>query len=163
MKILTMAAAISLAISTHSHADTAVSVIFDAKSQHYIKDEDNSLYNGDHHMKGIVIDNKYVFATLENSFYNRSYMVGYNWEFANWDINHRLNVSANAMLGLVTGYNKEEAGATYINKHVSLYALPSIETSYRVTKDISLSVNFGMLPAVNGVVMVQSFKVNFTF
>jgi len=139
-----------------------ISPIISAHSQHYIKNTDNSLFNADHKMKGLVIDNKVVVATFENSYYNRSNLIGYNWELTRHNFK-QVSFTSNLMLGAVTGYTEEQAGAAYLNKHLSLYILPSIAIKYPLSKQFSFTFDFGVLPANNGAVLVQSFRINYRY
>lgn len=143
------------------HTET-ISAITGAKSQHYIKGQDNSLFNADHHMKGLIFNNKIVVATFENSYYNRSHLIGYNWKLTKYQLN-TVQVSTNLMLGAVTGYTKDQAGAAYLNKHLSLYILPSIAVKYPLTEKVSFTVDLGVLPSDNGAVMVQNIRFNYRY
>lgn len=148
--------------ATMAHADN-VSLIADAYSQHHINGEDNSLFNSRHNMKGVIINDKYVLATFENSYYNRSNLIAYNWQVAEYQVTEKISFKGSAVVGLVTGYSKDQVGAAYLGNDLSVYFVPTVTTEYKLSEDLSLALDFGVIPADNGAVTTQTLRLKFSF
>lgn len=141
----------------------SVSLIADAYSQHHISGEDNSLFNSRHDMKGLIINDKYVMATFENSYYNRSNLVAYNWKFAEYQATDKITINGSALVGLVTGYSKDQVGAAYLGNDLSVYFVPTVSTEYSFSENTSIVFDFGIIPADNGAVTTQTLRFKFSF
>ena len=140
-----------------------VSVLFGGYSKHFTGDADWYEYNQSHHIKGIVINNKYILATFENSYYNRSTLVAYNWQL--WDAEwNDFTFGASVSTGLVTGYNSyNEMGIAYLGGGLSIHILPTFSVGYNITNNLTFSLDSGILPANEGVVFTNNFRLTYKF
>lgn len=154
--------------STTAHSESLngideVSVLFGGYSKHFTQDADWYEYNQSHHIKGIMINNKYTLATFENSYYNQSVLVAYNWHL--WDAEwNDITFGASVSIGLVTGYKSySEMGIAYLGGGLSVNILPTFSIGYNITNNLTFSFDSGILPASEGVVFTNNFRLTYKF
>lgn len=169
MKCKTLALTLLIALSsTTAHSESLngideVSVLFGGYSKHYTEDSDWYKYNQSHHIKGVTINNKYTIATFENSYYNQSVLVSYNWHLwnAEWD---DVTFAASVSTGLVTGYKSySEMGIAYLGGGLSVHILPAFSIGYNITDNLTFTLDNGLLPASEGVVFTNNFRLTYKF
>ncbi len=118
-------------------------------------------YNESHKMIGFKYNN-IIASTFKNSYDNRSYLLGYNYNALEFNI-IGLKQKANIMIGLVHGYKESEAGEAYIKNGFSLYVLPSLNTEFYSNDRFSFSVDTGILFASGQLVLTNSINIKIKF
>lgn len=149
-------------LSTPTYADElSVGVLFGGHSSHMTSDADWYKFNESHNMFGVILDDKFILATLENSYYRRSNLVAYNHTFWNESV-LGVDLSTSVSVGLITGYHdRNEMGAMYLGNHVSAHIMPTLKVSYKVSDNLKIGFNQSLLPADHGVIYFNNFVVEF--
>ena len=118
-------------------------------------------YNESHKMIGFKYNN-IIASTFKNSYDNRSYLLGYNYNALEFDI-IGLKQKANIMIGLVHGYKESEASAAYIKNGFSVYFLPSLNTEFYNNDRFSFAIDTGILFASGQLVLTNSINIKIKF
>jgi len=128
-------------------------------SYHKVSEDALHKFNSSHNMVGFEYKN-IVLSTFKNSYYNTSVLLGYNYSVVNFKTitNHKLNL----VMGVVSGYNEYQAQEAYIGKGLSLYLLPTINTEIAKYKDVTLSLDTGIILGGNPV-LVNSINIKIDF
>lgn len=144
---------------THS-----IGLLFGGFSSHMTSDADyHYKFNESHNMVGVVLDDKYILATLENSYYRRSTLVAYNHTFWNENL-LGVDLSGSVSVGLITEYNdRNEMGDMYFGEGVSGHAMPTLRMEYKLNNTWTGGFNQSILPARNGVIYFNNFRVSMKF
>lgn len=146
--------------SVSSVQASELTVLFGGWSNHQIKDNDYN-FNQFHNILGIKYNNIIV-TTFENSYYNRSHLLAYQYDIFDYKVN-RFSQSFSLVGGVVTGYTADQVGAAYLDNNLSLYLLPTVTTSYHLSKDLKLSIDNGLLLADNGYVVTTNLSFSIKF
>ena len=164
MKNLLIAATITLLSSTQvfaSEVETKLTLIGGGWSQHHSNDSE-FVYNDHHNMIGVMIDDTYVVSRFNNSFYNTSYVVAYNFNLYDFSVGD-LEVGFDIAGGLVTGYEKYQLRKAYICDNLGIYVMPSLTASYNISNDFSVGLTMGVLPYKHGIVTTQFVNISYRF
>lgn len=162
-KFKTLLTSITLLLSAPSIAEDSVTILFGGYSSHQTEYAKEYKYNADHNLFGIVIDDKYTLATLENSYYNRSYLMAYNHNL--WEDNLLgVDLGASVQVGLITGYkSKMQMGDLYLGNELSVHIMPIISMSYNINTKWSVGLDQSIMPTVGGWVYFNNFNVKLRF
>lgn len=155
-----------LLVSQQAVADSdthSIGLLFGGFSSHMTSDADYYKFNESHNMVGVILDDKYILATLENSYYRRSTLVAYNHTF--WDENLLgVDLSGSVSVGLITGYNdRNEMGDMYLGEGVSVHVMPTFRMEYKLNNMWTVGFNQSILPARNGAIYFNNFTVSMEF
>ena len=165
MKKLIIAFALSAAFSP-AQADTSghkVDLIFGGYSSHMLELDYDYKFNESHNMIGLIYNDDLTLVTFENSYYNRSILLSYKWDLYEYDINSQVKIGLSVSTGLVTGYTADQVGAAYLGGGVSLHVLPALSISYQITNDLAFHIDNGVIPADNGIVYTNNFRLSYKF
>ena len=131
-------AVIVMAVSSSSFA---TDLIIGGWSSHGSQSEYEKL-NESHYTFGAVFDNGVTVFTLRNSFNRQAGMAGYTKNISQWNYG-KYKISTSLVIGVITGYTKEQAPNIHLRGNLSAYLLPVLSFGYgRVTLDTGISVAF---------------------
>ena len=135
-----------------------LSILFGGWSNHnmILKEGQKNNYNQNHKMVGIKYKNIIVSA-FTNSHYDKSTVIAYDWHLYSKEYK-RLTLDINVATGLVSGYDSYN-----IVDNISPYLLPTINLSYSLNNNYSITLNNGLLPDERGVILTTSLSVNYSF
>lgn len=141
----------------------SIGLLFGGQSSHMTSDAEYYKFNESHNMVGVILDDRYILATLENSYYRRSNLVAYNHTF--WDESLLgVDLSASVSVGLVTGYkDKNEMGDMYLGDGLSVHIMPTLRVEYKLNNVWTIGFNQSIMPARNGVIYFNNFLVSMKF
>lgn len=155
-----------LLVSQQAFADSdthSIGLLFGGFSSHMTSDANYYKFNESHNMVGVILDDKYILATLENSYYRRSTIVAYNHTFWNENL-LGVDLSGSVSVGLITGYNdRNEMGDMYLGEGVSVHVMPTFRMEYKLNNVWTVGFNQSILPARNGVIYFNNFIVSMKF
>ena len=162
MKTSILASTILVLLSTSANAAIdKITVSGISTSQHNTKGTDY-VYNSEHDMFGVMVNDKYIISKFKNSYYERSYAVAYNFNL--FEANYGdFEFGADFALGLVSGYNRDQLKQAYFGNGIGLYSFTSLTAEYNITKNVSVGVTLGFLPYMYGVITTQHLTLSYKF
>lgn len=147
-----------LAIFTNNADSKEVSFLFGGWSNHNMIDKDGFEYNENHNLIGIEFD-QVIYAKFKNSYNDSSTVLAYSFNLTQVTSEY-VDLKLNLAVGLVSGYQDYNiiSGVS-----ISPYFSTIIETTFKIRKDLSFSVDTGLLPDQNGVIVTHSLKITYNF
>ena len=148
-----------LSYAGKAQADT-VTLIGGGWSQHL--GQDQSQFNQSHNATGLIYNDQYMLARMENSYHNETVIAAYNFKWYTLSAGN-LDLQFNTAAGLSHGYTRDQVGSANIGGKFSLYVLPHIAARYWLTDSIAIGAELGAIPHGDGVVTTQTISLSFKF
>lgn len=151
MKLLLVSILIMSGVSSTLAADEVTVTLGGWSDHHVVCGKTECTFNEVHEIIGLTYNNWQV-MTFKNSYHNRSTLLAYNWYL--WDValGSKVNVAVGIDLGVVRGYTESQVGSAYMGEGWSVFGLPKVDVTYKLSGDYSTGFSLGIIPSDHGIV-----------